>query len=181
MVAVYSVHYGRHDLQLSIIILCSYINFFTVDIRINQTRAFMNVATTLPMTNQKEVEFWDRLAKTTLKPESANLGKVEELKEKLTNLRNLSVLVLLLINIMWIVFLYTLKFPELIKYNLPDKAFSLLFLIIFSVIMIIQFVAMIFHRFETLLHLLAGIRSKDNTTHQWSGNTDFADVSIAPI
>ena len=127
----------------------------------------------------KEVEFWDELAKTTLKPESANLGKVEELKEKLTNLRNLSVLILLLINVMWIVFLYTLKFPELIKYNLPDKAFSLLFLIIFSVIMVIQFLAMIFHRFETLLHLLAGIRSKDNIADQWTANTDVVEVSLA--
>ena len=129
--------------------------------------------------DKNEVEFWDQLANTTLKPESANLGKVEELKEKLTNLRNLSVLILLLINVMWIVFLYTLKFPELIKYGLPDKAFSLLFLIIFSVIMVIQFVAMIFHRFETLLHLLAGIRSKDNTASQWTANTDIIEVSLA--
>ena len=116
-----------------------------------------------------EEEFWIMLAET-LKPESANLSKVEELKEKLRNLRNLSVLIIFLINIMWIVFLYTLVFPQLSKYNLPDKAFSLLFLLLFSVIVLIQFVAMIFHRFETLLHLLAGVRSKEGSLTLSSAN-----------
>jgi len=106
---------------------------------------------------EKELEFWEKLAKDKLQPESANLSKVEELKEKLRVLRNFSLLVLLLTNVMWIVFLYTLVFPQLIKYNLPDRAFSLLFLAVFSIVIVIQFIAMIFHRFGTLLHLLAGI------------------------
>ena len=101
------------------------------------------------------------LTEKTLKPESANLGKVEELREKLKDLRNLALLVLLLINIMWIVFLYTLIFPQLTQYNLPDRAFSLLFLAIFAVIIIIQFVAMMFHRFITLVHLLARTKIKN--------------------
>ena len=112
-----------------------------------------------------EEEFWMMLAKT-LKPESVSLSDVEELKQKLRNLRNLSVLIIFLINVMWIVFLYTLVFPQLSKYNLPDKAFSLLFLFIFSVIVLIQFVAMIFHRFKTLLHLLAGVRSNEGSLTQ---------------
>lgn len=131
-------------------------------------------------TNKDENKFWDVLAKTTLKPESANLGKVEELKDKLRNLRNLAILILLLINIMWIVFLYTLRFPQLTKYNFPDKAFSLLFLAIFSIIVIVQFIAMVFHRFETLLHLLAGIRPRENTADQWTDN-DIVTVSYRPV
>ena len=117
-----------------------------------------------------EEEFWIALAKI-LQPESANLSKVEELKEKLKNLRNLSVLIIFLINVMWIVFLYTLVFPQLSKYNLPDKAFSLLFLFIFSVIVLIQFVAMIFHRFKTLLHLLAGVRSNEGKVKKADGSS----------
>lgn len=108
-----------------------------------------------------EYDFWLNLAENTLKPESANLGKVEELKDKLRNLRNLALLVLLLMNIMWIVFLYTLVFPQLTQYNLPDRAFSLLFLAIFSVIIVIQFIAMMFHRFITLVHLLARTKIKN--------------------
>ena len=89
------------------------------------------------------------------------MSKVEELKEKLKNLCNLSVLILFLINVMWVVFLYVLVFPQLTKYNLPDRAFSLLFLFIFSIILLIQFFAMLFHRYKTLLHLLAGIRPRE--------------------
>ena len=120
---------------------------------------------------KKENTFWEDLIKKTLKPQSANFSKVDELKEKLTDLRNLSVLILFLINVMWIVFLYTLVFPQLTKYNLPERAFSLLFLFIFSIIVLIQFFAMLFHRFKTLLHLLAGIRPGDSSAgSQWNNN-----------
>ena len=129
-------------------------------------------------TGANEHKFWANLAKKSLEPESANLGETEMLQKKLKSLRNLSVLIIFLINVMWIVFLYTLVFPQLTKYNLPDKAFSLLFLFIFSIIVVIQFLGMLFHRFETLLHLLAGIRPKDNVTSLWVGNDeDIEDVN----
>jgi len=112
----------------------------------------------------KEKKFWKNLVKNCLKPESANLSNVNELKMKLTDLRNYSVLVLLLTNVMWIIFLYTLAFPQLAKFNLPDRAFSLLFVAVFSFITIIQFIAMVFHRFATLLHVLAASRVKINRT-----------------
>ena len=124
----------------------------------------------------KEHKFWADLAQGKLKPESVNLDNIDELKQKLKTLRNLSVLILFLINVMWIVFLYTLVFPQLSKYNLPDRAFSLLFLFIFSIILLIQFLAMVIHRFKTLLHLLAGIRSIDNNVEQWVGE-DVEDVT----
>ena len=141
---------------------------YTVDTRISETRSIMERASVRELYEEQQLgdsdekQFWDDLVENALKPESANLSKVDELKNKLKILRNLSVLMLFLINTMWIVFLYTLVFPSLGKYNLPDRAFSLLFLFIFSIIVLIQFLAMIFHRFKTLLHLLAGIRAKNN-------------------
>ena len=125
-----------------------------------------------------ENEFWVQLVKKTLKPESTSLSKVEELKEKLKDLRNLSVLILFLINIMWMVFLYALVFPQLTKYNLPDRAFSLLFLFIFSIILLIQFFAMIFHRFKTLLHLLAGIRPREYIVNATEDEEDRNDDEV---
>ena len=140
---------------------------FTVDTRINETRYIMDRAEIKELdTVDQEAQFWAKLVDTTLKPESANLSKVEELKDKLKYLRNLSVLIIFIINLMWIVFLYTLVFPHLAKYNLPDKAFSLLFLFIFSILVLIQFFAMIFHRFKTMLHLLAGIRQTNNIAEE---------------
>ena len=127
--------------------------------------------------NSKENTFWVELVRDKLQPESANLGKTDELKTKLKDLRNLSVLIIFLINVMWIVFLYTLVFPQLTKYNLPDKAFSLLFLFVFSFIVLIQFCAMVVHRFKSLRHLLAGIRPKDNNSCRLvhSENDKFVD------
>jgi len=143
--------------------------FIIVEIQTNETRRRVEEALTLYLSEvavesderKLEYDFWLNLANDKLKPESANLGKVEELKEKLNSLRNLALLVLLLTNIMWIVFLYTLIFPQLTDYNLPDRAFSLLFLAIFAIIILIQFCAMVFHRFITLVHLLARTKIKN--------------------
>ena len=134
------------------------------EIKINKTkRRFEIKAKTKQLSDEhkNEHDFWQKLAENMLKPESANLGNVDELKKKLKDLRNIFLLVLLLTNIMWIVFLYTLIFPQLTKYNLPDRAFSLFFLAIFSVITCIQFIALIFHRFNTLVHLLARTKLKN--------------------
>ena len=131
------------------------------EIQINRTkRRFEALAETKQLSDEcrKEHNFWLDLADKKLKPESAILGNVDGLKKKLRDLRNISLLVLLLTNIMWIVFLYTLVFPQIAKYNLPDRAFSLFFLVAFSIIACIQFIALIFHRFITLIHLLARIK-----------------------
>ena len=159
---------------------------YIVEIQTNKTRTKVEKALTLHLSEvedpdkKMEYTFWKNLAETTLKPESANLGKVEELKEKLKDLRNLALLVLLLTNIMWIVFLYTLIFPQLTDYNLPDRAFSLLFLAIFSVIILIQFIAMVFHRFITLVHLLARTKIKNKSLEaNWFKQSDVDAVSRA--
>ena len=144
---------------------------YIVDIRINKTRAQMEKTLKDNHINvcHNEYKFWEDLVAKKLKPESANLSKVEELKTSLRDLRNFCLLIVLLTNIMWIVFLYTLVFEPLAKYNLPARAFSLLFLVLFSIIILIQFIAMLFHRFITLLHVLAGIRParKDDTSSNW--------------
>ena len=141
-------------------IICIYLD----EIQINRTkRSFEALAETKQLSDecQEEHDFWIDLADKKLKPESAILGNVDELKKKLRDLRNISLLVLLLTNIMWIVFLYTLVFPQIAKYNLPDRAFSLFFLVVFSIIACIQFIALIFHRFITLVHLLARTKLKN--------------------
>ena len=105
---------------MSHLFLCSYYTTL-VEIQTDETRRRVEK---LPIKNlsdlaeqdeecKKEFDFWTELVTNELKPESATLGKVDELKEKLRNLRNIAILVLLLTNIMWIVFLYTLIFPQL--------------------------------------------------------------------
>ena len=125
----------------------------------------------------KEHKFWKKLANQKLKPESSNLGKVREVKDDLKELRNYVLLVLLLANVMWIAFLYSLTFRKLEKYNLPKRAFSLFFLIVFAIIVLIQFIAMICHRFVTLLHLLAGIKPTNNGRYIWIPGDDVEVVT----
>ena len=153
-----------------------------------QDRSYSQVFSTRPLClsevedKDKKLEYklWERLVKNTLKPESANLRKVEELKEKLKDLHNLALLVLFLTNIMWIVFLYTLIFPQLTDYNLPERAFSLLFLAVFSIIIFIQFVAMMFHQFVTLVHLVAQTKLKNKTLEaNWFQPSDVDTLSRA--
>jgi len=127
---------------------------------------------------EDEHRFWDKLTEGILKPESSNLGKVREVKKDLKDLRNYFLLILLLANLFWIVFLYSLTFDKLEKYNLPKRAFSLVFLIIFFIIVVIQFVAMLLHRFGTLLHLLAGIRPTNNDVAVWT-DEDVEDVTAS--
>ena len=117
----------------------------------NATREIYDIQT-------EEFNFWKELTEGILKPESANLSKGKEIKKSLKDLRNFSLLIVLLTNIVWIVFLYALVFRPLAKYNLPVRAFSLLFLMIFSIIVLIQFVAMLFHRFMSMLHVLARVK-----------------------
>ena len=160
-----------------------YYLFSLGEIRVIETRAMMDQAVKKLLSDESEMEydFWNKLAKEKLQPESANLSKVEELKDRLKVLRNFSLLVLLLTNVMWIVFLYTLVFPQLTKYNLPDRAFSLLFLAVFSVIIVIQFIAMIFHRFGTLVHLLAGILHRSTGRSQSLSNVTSEDPRTPQI
>ena len=104
-----------------------------------------------------EADFWERKIKESLEPVSVNLTQIDELKVKLRTLRNAALVVLLIINIMWIVLLYSLTFDQLEKYKVPTKAFELLFLVVYLVIISLQFLAMVMHRAFTFTHYLARV------------------------
>ena len=90
-----------------------------------------------------------------LQPIEAIFKSDAELKEGLKSLRNATLAVLLLvINIMWIILLYTLQFPELAD-RLPTNAFEMIFLAAYTLIILVQFCAMIVHQGVTLIHYLA--------------------------
>ena len=116
---------------------------------------------TVDSADAAECAFWESMLDVgqPLRPIEASFKSDAELKEALKALRNATLAVLLLINIMWIVLLYTLQFPELVKYNLPSKAFEALFLAVYALIILVQFGAMIVHRGVTLVHYLARVES----------------------
>ena len=111
---------------------------------------------------KKEKDFWNDLIKDRqLKPISEQFVSQEKVKKSLRSLRNFSLAVLFFVNIMWVIVMYTVQFPRLELYGLNDRAFQLLFLAVYSFIIIIQFIAMIFHRVITLIHYFGRITYKE--------------------
>lgn len=102
----------------------------------------------------EETNFWNSILSKELKPVAVRLQKTNEIGQKLKSLRNSTLAIIFLINITWLILLYTLTFPHLVSYHLPEQAFQLLFLGTYGIIIFVSFVAMILHRFVTLIHFL---------------------------
>eukprot|EP00731_Ephydatia_muelleri_P007965 Em0004g303a len=81
-----------------------------------------------------------------------------KLEKELKSLRNITLAFLLVINAMWVVLLYTLQFPELQYFNLPTKAFEVIYLAVYTLIVSVRFCALVIHRGITFIHYLHGKR-----------------------
>ena len=163
------------------IILYSIINIIiliAVDRRIRATATIIEnlPATDLSSTNADEAEFWIKLIDVKLKPVSVRFqGQIEDLKQSLRSLRNQMLAMLFLVNIMWILLLYTLNFPELEDYGLDSRGFQLLFLAVYGFIIVVQFITLLCHRLVTLVHYLG--RTQPNEV---IGSTNHA-VDMDPL
>ena len=103
----------------------------------------------------EETKFWSDILTKELKPVTVRLQQTsKEIGQKLDSLRNSTLAIILLVNIMWLLLLYTVTFPQLGTYGLTDRAFQLLFLGIYGIIIILSFVAMVLHRFIMLMQFL---------------------------
>ena len=125
-----------------------------------------------------EANFWEELIYQKLKPISARFTQVEDIVQSLRSLRNSILVVILLVNILWIVLLYTLSFPTLAEYGLDPRGFQLLFLAVYGIIIIVQFITMICHRAVTLVHFLGRVKRSEVNIHQ--RHTPFALLSVNP-
>lgn len=101
-----------------------------------------------------EHDFWSELKNTCLEPDSEEFNEVEDLKQKLTELRNHTVVVFTLTNIIWIV-LITLLAQHANLTVLQTNALGLAFLVVYGLIVVVQFLTLIWHRLITILHYLA--------------------------
>ena len=113
----------------------------------------------------EEKQFWTGLLHTTLEPMKASFMSDTELKGKLKSLRNTVLCIMLLINVMWIVLILTLKIPISETYKIPVQIMTLIFLFIYTIILLVQFMAMIVHRCITLVHYLARVGPQRETEY----------------
>lgn len=116
------------------------------------------------------------LRQACLVPESAIFGAVEELKEKLEDLRNNTLMVFFVANAIWMIFLVTLIDQEHLKF-LGTNVLGLVFLCIYGFIITIQFLTLLWHRGVTLFHVLARAPWKRGPLHMvWA----FDDENLPP-
>ena len=101
-----------------------------------------------------EYEFWEGLRQTCLVPELSAFDQTSELKEKLVELRNTTLLIFGVSNALWMVIIVALGQQKDLKV-LGVDVIGLAFLLIYGVLLIFQFLALLGHRFKTIVHILA--------------------------
>ncbi|KAI8493753.1 hypothetical protein Bbelb_286740 [Branchiostoma belcheri] len=85
---------------------------------------------------------------------AAFVGPASPIGGKLVELRNMWLGVLLIVNVLWITIVVSLTYiPELRLWD--ANPLSLLSLLVFGLLQLIQFLAMLYHRLRTLLHYIA--------------------------
>jgi chitin synthase len=101
-----------------------------------------------------------------LKPVSQKfiLDQIKDIHKSLQSLRNMTLAILLLINMMWMVLLASLTFWQLEQYRVDPRAFQLMFLAVYSFIILIQFFAMLAHRLVTLVHNFGRVKPREVTS-----------------
>ena len=118
---------------------------------------------------EKELTFWNKFIKMYLEPIDDDKEKKRKTAKELAELRTFVVMGFSIINFLWIVITFFLQYlgedddiRERLYVPLGNgegsqrfEPFGMLFLVFFSVILVLQFSASIIHRLGTLLHLLA--------------------------
>lgn len=105
--------------------------------------------------DQDELEFWDEMVTTTLRPIPDHLTQASQLRSDLKDLRNYTLIAMFLINLMWLILLSIFTFSELTDLGLSANFLGLLFLAVYGILISIQFLGMIVHRVVTLSHYIA--------------------------
>ena len=121
--------------------------------------------------NTKEITFWQGLIDKYLHPLNKNEIEENRITKDLKELRNNSCFAFFMLNALWIVMQFqfeyvSVAFPKLQVpigrlYNRPDQKVQILgvvFLILFTLVLFLQFLSMLFHRWGTIIEILASTR-----------------------
>jgi chitin synthase len=121
--------------------------------------------------NTKEITFWQGLLDKYLHPLNADEDEEKRLGRDLIELRNNSCFAFFMLNALWVVMQFqfeyvSMTFPKLqipigVLYNRPDQKVQILglvFLTLFTLVLLLQFGSMLFHRWGTVVEILASTR-----------------------
>lgn len=111
---------------------------------------------------EHEESFWKQIIQKYLLPIEGNKEHEEKIKTDLLSLRNNIVFAFFMINFMFSIALLQLQVnrEKLLKFYFYGKyePISVIFLSLFSLLLILQFMSMVFHRWGTFQHLISGTR-----------------------
>ncbi|XP_023684819.2 chitin synthase 1 isoform X1 [Paramormyrops kingsleyae] len=125
--------------------------------------------------NEDETDFWDKLIDRYLKPIADTKAHTEEVTRELKSLRNKAVFLYFILNVLWVVATFFLQtIGDTISIHIPKyypngtmsgenmkvEPLSLMFLLSFAVLLLVQFLAMLYHRIYTLIHVLSYISTE---------------------
>ncbi|XP_019617474.1 PREDICTED: uncharacterized protein LOC109464835 [Branchiostoma belcheri] len=114
--------------------------------------------------DEGEAKFWRTLIAKYLHPLDEDKQEQERIAGELKSLRNKVTFGFFMLNALWMIVTFVLQINTkdlYVPYKLPDgtelkvEALGLAFLTFFIIVLVIQFVSMVFHRFSTLIHILA--------------------------
>ena len=108
---------------------------------------------------EKERLFFQRLIVKYLKPIKKDKKKEEALKDQLIELRNHSSFGFWFMNLLWILFNYMVNRDNDLNlihiYGYETQPLGFIFIIFFVLVLTLQIIGMIMHRWATFLHLIA--------------------------
>ncbi|XP_052786292.1 chitin synthase chs-1-like [Mya arenaria] len=138
----------------------------------------LNKPVQVKLSNKDGFEFWDNLRNFCLIPQSTAYGLEKDLKEKLGDLRNAWLMVFAVSNALWMVLIFTLANQGQLLSVAGSNPAGLVVLVLFSFVLLIQFLAMILHRIGTLTHFLgrAPYRMSGEFNMSWAFND--SDIKV---
>lgn len=121
---------------------------------------------------QQEKVFWDNLISNYLKPLEADKVKEHEMADQLREFRNKMAFAFFFLNGLWLVIMtamnevrgtLSITIPQVYGNPVIIEPLGFIFLIIFAVLLLLQLIGMIWHRYDTLLHVIAATELRKNT------------------
>lgn len=119
---------------------------------------------------EDEITFWKDLIANYLEPLNQDKKKEKAVAESLKDFRNKVAFAFFFVNGLWLVImtamnevkaLLNIKIPTVGGSTITIEPLGLLFLVIFAILLFLQFIGMIKHRYGTFLHLLASTNLKN--------------------
>uniref|UniRef100_A0A3Q3E3G2 chitin synthase n=1 Tax=Labrus bergylta TaxID=56723 RepID=A0A3Q3E3G2_9LABR len=151
-------------------------------------RAIEKTLTAPQVQRLEEQDFWEKLIERYLKPITDTKAHLDEVTKELKSLRNKAVFLYFIINLLWVVATFFLQAigTDVLSIEIPKvypngstageplrvEPLSLMFLLSFAVLLIIQFLAMLYHRVYTLIHVVSyrstekDYRQKDKVSYK---------------